>query len=159
MNAGFFCCCCLLLNSPLHVHTFAPPWLWAVWGSVGARGHTNMQRGSYICPQVSCLLSCSGLCWPAGSGHDAWARTEGVDPNAFKLNGRLWLLGNEKAEVRALLKRLRQQHSKRRESLVLHVGCGTAPKQHGVATMGVCSFYLPWEKVVECFFCCTAYYH
>lgn len=40
--------------------------------------------------------------------------------------------------LKALLKRLRQQHSKCRESLVLRVGYGTAPKQHGVATIGVC---------------------
>lgn len=68
-------------------------------------------------------------------------------------------MGNEKAEVKALLKRLRQQRSKGRQSLVLRVGYGTASKQHGVATMGVWSFYLPWEKVVECFFLCIAYYH
>lgn len=36
--------------------------------------------------------------------------------------------------------------------------CATAPEQHAVATTGVCSFYLPLEKAVKCFFC-TAICH
>lgn len=70
---------------------------------------------------------------------------------------RSWAMRRQR--LKAVLKRFRRQHSKCRESLVLRVGYGTAPKQHGVATIGVCSFYLPWEKVVERFFLCTAYYH
>lgn len=41
---------------------------------------------------------------------------------------------------------------------MLCVECATAPEQHAVATTGVCSFYLPLEKAVKCFFC-TAICH
>jgi len=151
---NYECCCCLLL-------LFAPVQSFALSHvcspmTVGILGGSRISR-SHGQAAWEPRLSASKL--PCQQGWDMTCEPElrAFDPNAFKLDGRLGSWATSRQRQEPCLNRLRQQHSKRRESLVLRVGCGTAPARHGVATMGVCSLYLPWEKAAECLLCADCY--